>query len=65
MRPRGSRSSRLSGFRASRDFGVPEEDVPSLAEEGRSTSGIAGQPARPVTAADTGTAPSLDLVSAD
>ena len=39
------------GFERLRDFGVPEEDLPSLAEEAAARPGSRANP-RPVTAAD-------------
>jgi maleylacetate reductase len=43
--------ARLGGFERLRDFGVPEEDLPSLAEEAAARPGSRANP-RPVTAAD-------------
>ena len=43
--------ARLGGFERLRDFGVPEEDLPSLAEEAAARGGARANP-RPVTAAD-------------
>jgi maleylacetate reductase len=43
--------ARLGGFERLRDFGVPEEDLPSLAEEAAARPGSRANP-RPVTPAD-------------
>ena len=43
--------ARLGGFERLRDFGVPEEDLPSLAEEAAARPGSRANP-RPVTAAE-------------
>ena len=43
--------ARLGGFVRLRDFGVPEEDLPSLAEEAAARPGARANP-RPVTVAD-------------
>jgi maleylacetate reductase len=43
--------ARLGGFERLRDLGVPEEDLPSLAEEAAARPGSRANP-RPVTAAD-------------
>jgi alcohol dehydrogenase class IV len=43
--------ARLGGFERLRDFGIPEEELPSVAEEAAARPGSRANP-RPVTAAD-------------